>query len=234
MGKLVDIDDVKKAIDKAIKERWAGREYVGLPVHDEYIVEGLEEAKNALSELENKEEKKPNIVDQLRHHLATTPKEQLDKEWKDLEKWGNVGPTVSEFLGWSRPEMGSDFDKEFIRVLHGKDKEVSERGDTTYSQEDLEDIARYFYLLGRKSGEAHSNACAICTEFKRGYDSGKANGFAQGYNKGNVELLKTSVWATVERKSPSWNNYDFRLDLPENVTFKEGDNVKIIILPNGK
>ena len=46
-----------------------------------------------------------SIVEDLRHHLATTPKEQLEKEWEDLKEWGNVGPTVSEFLGWNKPSV---------------------------------------------------------------------------------------------------------------------------------
>ena len=42
---------------------------------------------------------KPNdLVSELKHHLATTPKEQLQKEWDELKKWDNIGPTVQEFL----------------------------------------------------------------------------------------------------------------------------------------
>ena len=53
--------------------------------------------------MKEKDHKKPNMVEELRHHLATTPKEQLDKEWEELEEWGKIGPTVSEFLGWQKP-----------------------------------------------------------------------------------------------------------------------------------
>ena len=98
MGKLVDIDEVKKAIDKAIKERWAGREYVGLPVHDEYIVEGLEEAKKAVVELVESKSEKPNIVEDLKRYLKNTTREQQEADWKRLEKWAHVGPTVEEYL----------------------------------------------------------------------------------------------------------------------------------------
>ena len=48
-------------------------------------------------------EKKPTIVDELRHYLATTPKEELERKWEELKEWGKVGPTVSEFLGWQQP-----------------------------------------------------------------------------------------------------------------------------------
>ena len=45
-----------------------------------------------------KEQEPVDLVSELKHHLATTPKEQLQKEWDDLKEWGNIGPTVNEFL----------------------------------------------------------------------------------------------------------------------------------------
>lgn len=39
-----------------------------------------------------------SLVDQVKYYMDTTPKDQLDKEFKDLEKWDNVGPTVDEYL----------------------------------------------------------------------------------------------------------------------------------------
>ena len=42
--------------------------------------------------------RKANVVEALRYHLANTPKEQLEAEWKELEPWGNIGPTVEEYL----------------------------------------------------------------------------------------------------------------------------------------
>lgn len=63
-----------------------------------------------LSDLE-KEEKptlqeqpiKTDIVEDLKHYLSTTPKEQIEKDWESLKEWGKVGPSVSEFLGWKQP-----------------------------------------------------------------------------------------------------------------------------------
>lgn len=44
------------------------------------------------------EQPEADLVVELKHHLATTPKEQLEKEWKELEIWDNIGPTIQEFL----------------------------------------------------------------------------------------------------------------------------------------
>lgn len=57
------------------------------------------------------EQPKVDIVAKLKHHLDTTPKEQLEKEWKELEPWNNIGPTVQEFLYGKQPEI--DLEKEY-------------------------------------------------------------------------------------------------------------------------
>lgn len=51
------------------------------------------------------EQSKVDLVAELKHHLATTPKEQLEKEWKELEPWSNIGPTVQEFLYGKQQEV---------------------------------------------------------------------------------------------------------------------------------
>lgn len=54
---------------------------------------------------EQKTTEKHDLVAQLKEHLANTPKEQLDAEWKELEKWNHVGPTVEEYPeGWSEED----------------------------------------------------------------------------------------------------------------------------------
>lgn len=35
----------------------------------------------------------------MNYHFDTTPKEELDKEFEELEPWNHVGPTVDEYLG---------------------------------------------------------------------------------------------------------------------------------------
>ena len=41
----------------------------------------------------------PRIIDQLNYHFDTTPKEELDREFEELEPWNHVGPTVDEYPG---------------------------------------------------------------------------------------------------------------------------------------
>lgn len=60
-----------------------------------------------------------NIVEALKKHLAETPKEQLDKEWEELKKWNDVGPTVDEYISSIKhnAQMKVDFCKEEINRL---------------------------------------------------------------------------------------------------------------------
>lgn len=70
---------------------------------------------------EQKPTKKHDLVAQLREHLANTPKEQLEAEWKELEEWNHVGPTVEEYLGriksaeWTLPK---DFEEAVYKVAN--------------------------------------------------------------------------------------------------------------------
>lgn len=65
---------------------------------------------------EQKPVEKPDLVAELKHHLATTPKEQLEKEWKELEYWGNIGPTVQEFL-YGKPVEWNQEDKKMLNRI---------------------------------------------------------------------------------------------------------------------
>lgn len=42
--------------------------------------------------------KMKNVLAELLEHIKTTPKEELEKEFKEIEEWSNVGPTVEEFM----------------------------------------------------------------------------------------------------------------------------------------
>lgn len=66
---------------------------------------------------EQKPAEKPNLVAQLREHLANTPKEQLEKERKELEPWSNIGPTAKEFLYGKSTEWSEDLDAEVKRFF---------------------------------------------------------------------------------------------------------------------
>lgn len=39
-----------------------------------------------------------NVLSELYEHIKTTPKEDLEKEFKEIEEWSHVGPTVEEFM----------------------------------------------------------------------------------------------------------------------------------------
>lgn len=41
-----------------------------------------------------------NVLSELYEHINTTPKEELEKEFKEIEEWSNVGPTVEEFMAF--------------------------------------------------------------------------------------------------------------------------------------
>lgn len=55
-----------------------------------------------------------DIVQALREHLANTPQEELDREWEELKEWGEIGPTVDEYLEWVKeihPEWKDELEK---------------------------------------------------------------------------------------------------------------------------
>ena len=45
-----------------------------------------------------KPSKMKNVLAELLEHIKTTPKEDLEREFNELEEWSNVGPTVEEFM----------------------------------------------------------------------------------------------------------------------------------------
>jgi len=42
--------------------------------------------------------KEDEMIELLRKHLQETPKEELEKEWAEIEKLGIEGPTVEEYF----------------------------------------------------------------------------------------------------------------------------------------
>ena len=53
------------------------------------------ENKNIKIILKKKDSK---LVEDLKKHLNETSDEDLKKEWEEVKEWGDVGPTVEEFL----------------------------------------------------------------------------------------------------------------------------------------
>ena len=89
--------------------------------------------------IKQQEQQKVDLVAELEHHLATTPKEQLEKEWKELEPW--IGPTVQEFLYGKQPEL--DLKKEYKEYVED-DPVFSVLTNRNVGLA----IARHFYELG--------------------------------------------------------------------------------------
>lgn len=78
-----------------------------------------------------------NIAEQLKKHLAETPKEQLVKEWEALKKWNDVGPTVKEYI-----QSLKDMAKENIKYCNKELKRIEPHKDVN--------IKRYNAVLRTK------------------------------------------------------------------------------------
>lgn len=46
----------------------------------------------------NNENKMKNVLAELLEHIKNTSKEELEREFEEIEEWSNVGPTVEEFM----------------------------------------------------------------------------------------------------------------------------------------
>jgi hypothetical protein len=59
------------------------------------------------------------MAQKLQHYLETTPQEKIDEDWKKVEEFDLVGPTVEEFLGINQSNMKELY---LIRGLPGAGK----------------------------------------------------------------------------------------------------------------
>lgn len=107
MKKYIDAEKLIVEIDKKWKELADKNVKVGGGKYDAEISTYLS-IKNLVTSLQQ-ERPEVDLVAELKHHLATTPKEQLEKEWKELEPWGNIGPTIQEFLYGKQPEEQPEY-----------------------------------------------------------------------------------------------------------------------------
>lgn len=49
------------------------------------------------------------IYEELKNHLENTPKEQLDKEFKEIEdEYGNIGPDALEYIEYVQQNFIQD------------------------------------------------------------------------------------------------------------------------------
>lgn len=75
-----------------------------------------------------KPSKMKNVLAELLEHIKTTPKEELEREFEELEEWSNVGPTVEEFRTFcecvnKKPKYPDNYE-ECVRIaknIHGYD-----------------------------------------------------------------------------------------------------------------
>lgn len=49
-------------------------------------------------ELQSNEENKPDLLQQLKDYFANTPREIIEKEWHEYDKYNEIEPTVKEYL----------------------------------------------------------------------------------------------------------------------------------------
>lgn len=40
------------------------------------------------------------VYDKLKQYFNTTPKEQIQKDWEEIKKYNEIGPTVEEYLNY--------------------------------------------------------------------------------------------------------------------------------------
>ena len=67
-----------------------------------------------------------NVLAELLEHIKTTPKEELEREFEEIEEWSNVGPTVEEFMDFcnkvnKKPVYPKTYDeccKNVLRMVH--------------------------------------------------------------------------------------------------------------------
>lgn len=140
--------EVKRMVDKLYDEA-----NIGLSEYDSGLYNGITETCMKLrgfikARLDSDQQPEVDLVAELKHHLATTPKEQLEKEWKELEPWGNIGPTVQEFLYGKQPEVDLEqFDKD-VTELWGRCAAEPNDSIACLHIETFIKVARHFWNKG--------------------------------------------------------------------------------------
>lgn len=130
---------------------WEEQGWIMIP--PDATIEGIDSLLKQVRKKLQQKQPKVDLVAELKHHLATTPKEQLEKEWKELEPWSNIGPTVQEFLYGKQPNV--DYKIEERKWVHDAVDNIFPEDGDFMSEVDfrkiLKDTARHFYELGLKS-----------------------------------------------------------------------------------
>ena len=91
---------------------------------DVFCAEDLE----YVNDIHTKPSKMKIVLAELLEHIKTTPKEELEREFEEIEGWSNVGPTVEEFRTFcecvnKKPKYPDNYE-ECVRIaknIHGYD-----------------------------------------------------------------------------------------------------------------
>lgn len=96
----------------------------------EFYAEQLKPHKEEVSMEDDKTKpsKMKNVLAELFEHIKTTPKEDIEREFEEIEEWSNVGPTVEEFMDFcnkvnKKPKYPDNYE-ECVRIaknIHGYD-----------------------------------------------------------------------------------------------------------------
>lgn len=53
---------------------------------------------NSTTNMKKSREKSYKLYEQLEDYFKKTPKEQLEKDWLEVEHWNKIGPDVDEYV----------------------------------------------------------------------------------------------------------------------------------------
>lgn len=100
---------------------------------------------------------KHDLVAQLKEHLANTPKEQLEAEWKELKHWNNIGPTVEEYFHRIKPAEWSVEDEKMLQLIikDFRDGNVSSIGQEQW----LKSLPERFNLQSKQEWSKEDEMC---------------------------------------------------------------------------
>ena len=146
MTNYIPADKLIAGIEKHIKEvKDAAKRFTPNMGFFDAKLSGIYDVMAIIDSLQQ-EQPEADLVAELKHHLATTSKEQLEKEWKELEPWNNVGPTVQEFLYGKQSEV--DLEKYIENEINHYGLSLYEASYGTFSASQIDRIIRNAFELG--------------------------------------------------------------------------------------
>lgn len=173
---------------------------------------------------------KTNIVEDLKHYLATTPKEQIKKDWESLKEWDKVGPSVSEFLGWEQP-VCEGLERAVVDYFEGywPGMETAEQCNTDlhFTPPAIMRLAHHFAKWGAK----HRGSSETSKDQDIAEASEKYAGELYGYElKSDEDLQKVIACICGFKAGAKWQKEQMMNDSAEGVVC--GDNAKLWVCNN--